>query len=1162
MKTKPKKTLIRSMLFLLALGAGSLFVMNRTNLFKADVGTYTVTASVLNTTLGRPNGKISPPGNQHVQAGTGVTFSITPDFCYRFSDVLVDGVSVGTGSIPTLSWTGGTYTLANITSDHTVAAAFATITPPVPPSPAGTGPHNLVLGLSCLGKDPTVPLNSPGGYTLSPTGIYNYLWGMGIYNYLQGTGLSTEITPPPSTPPSTTANWYNPFYSTIKFDLGTDQAINQVDVLIYAMKSFGYEVSPNPTGLHDAYVLVSQDDVTYRYVKDLMEDNAQPAGPYDAGHGWNIVNNRSGTIAYKLFTLSGLNLNTHGRFVKIIIHPEGWFLNVGQVRIFDGGTNNDYAGMEYPEVSEAGTLTRLGWIARMHADISNLRAQAAAAGIDASRLDQLKTRVDEFTDPSNELDSFETTYPHEPLNGGSGESIGKIEHELLAFNSSILQGQGQGGVVLWQTNRWDPITQYTAPAGGNVQPAVRLYMMNGERRSEAINLTNAGTSDATVNLAVNLNNEINPGWVKLYRVQPTDTTFHYLISDMLMPIDLQEGGYSITVPAGMTQQLWLRFAPSSLPAGDTTGNISLTGGLNASVPVTLSIASMPFPSTFSLSMGTYDFTDKFFFGTTRVSSYDINRDNLSAFRSLVNEYKINDLWAMNYQAAYVLSSDFDGNTFDPDKRNYFKPFDDWAAYFGSPTSFSIYVNAARDTSTSIAKFAGTEIHTTDAEGKEVINPDFAAKVQSWVDAWEKHLMDKGMDPSSVRFNIVDEPTAKNQQKTIVYWGQAMRDKKIQTLENPNFTGNGENNYYFGGDDIFSVSKILAPNLYYLLWFNNPGHNLNFYSDLQQQGKKTLGFYNSVMNIWDPYVYPILFDWVAWKYGAKLENFYSFAQGPGTGTLNEYPAKGRNYSPLYFSGSNIYTSKHLEATYEGREDYEYMAMLASAATVLKRLDPGNPLIAESVAISETATQNVTSEFLNSGTNLNVFVDWLSNKDPSVADTQRLNIWEEIVRINEAIGAFRSFDFGLSGSPVQSGYVPVIPSTIYTPALGYGWLTKVDGRDRGPLSGTTESALLQDMNFGTTSPGTFELDGLTPGSSYDVTVTLGDSYAANATVTVPSDFGTVVSGAENLTDVSTAARQYVHRTFTVTPNDTGQLQLQFSTAQANPFWAVNAISVDRQ
>jgi len=76
--------------------------------FIAD--TVTITASV------GANGSISPPaGSVSVPIGNSQTFAISPDSGYKISDVWVDGVSVGTMD---------TYTFSNVTTYHTINAAF------------------------------------------------------------------------------------------------------------------------------------------------------------------------------------------------------------------------------------------------------------------------------------------------------------------------------------------------------------------------------------------------------------------------------------------------------------------------------------------------------------------------------------------------------------------------------------------------------------------------------------------------------------------------------------------------------------------------------------------------------------------------------------------------------------------------------------------------------------------------------------------------------------------------------------------------------------------------------------------------------------------------------------------------------------------------------
>jgi hypothetical protein len=46
---------------------------------------------------------------------------------------------------------------------------------------------------------------------------------------------------------------------------------------------------------------------------------------------------------------------------------------------------------------------------------------------------------------------------------------------------------------------------------------------------------------------------------------------------------------------------------------------------------------------------------------------------------------------------------------------------------------------------------------------------------------------------------------------------------------------------------------------------------------------------------------------------------------------------------------------------------------------------------------------------------------------------------------------------------------------------------------------------------------------------------------------------------VTDVATAAGQFAHRTFQVTPNSSGQLRLQFSDTGGDPYWVANGISL---
>ena len=86
------------------------------------INTYTITATAIG------EGEISPSGDITVAYGTEQTFNMTPDTGYYLKDVLVDGSSVGSNS---------SYTLSNITSNHTIEAIFAVLEPDITVTQSG-----------------------------------------------------------------------------------------------------------------------------------------------------------------------------------------------------------------------------------------------------------------------------------------------------------------------------------------------------------------------------------------------------------------------------------------------------------------------------------------------------------------------------------------------------------------------------------------------------------------------------------------------------------------------------------------------------------------------------------------------------------------------------------------------------------------------------------------------------------------------------------------------------------------------------------------------------------------------------------------------------------------------------------------------------------------
>lgn len=121
--------------------------------------TYTV-----NITAG-PGGTVSPIGNLVVNESSDHTFSIRPDEGYRITNVLIDGISAGAVT---------TYTLTNITANHTISATFEIMTYSITAS-SGSGGSVSPSGILTMnhGTSQTFTFQPETGYRISDVRVDN-----------------------------------------------------------------------------------------------------------------------------------------------------------------------------------------------------------------------------------------------------------------------------------------------------------------------------------------------------------------------------------------------------------------------------------------------------------------------------------------------------------------------------------------------------------------------------------------------------------------------------------------------------------------------------------------------------------------------------------------------------------------------------------------------------------------------------------------------------------------------------------------------------------------------------------------------------------------------------------------------------------------------------
>ena len=116
--------------------------------------TYTVTPSV------GANGTLSPNTVQSVTSGSSLAFTATPNTGYAMGVWTVDGTTVQTG--------GRTYTLSNITANHTVAVTFIVFTPKITPSAGANGTISPSTAQTVTyGSSLTLTATPNSGYTVN-----------------------------------------------------------------------------------------------------------------------------------------------------------------------------------------------------------------------------------------------------------------------------------------------------------------------------------------------------------------------------------------------------------------------------------------------------------------------------------------------------------------------------------------------------------------------------------------------------------------------------------------------------------------------------------------------------------------------------------------------------------------------------------------------------------------------------------------------------------------------------------------------------------------------------------------------------------------------------------------------------------------------------------
>jgi hypothetical protein len=693
---------------------------------------------------------------------------------------------------------------------------------------------------------------------------------------------------------------------------------------------------------------------------------------YDAGNLMTLNEPHHNLPAYGQYAIRHIwtdALNTHGRYVALFIEPpRPSYVVLDEIEVYGGPPEllaKPYRGLAFASPKEHIERLLLSGVIQdqfrreldaVSAVIATLPAYVKV-GYEIQAL-QLRQRIDEWTAP--DMEGFRAVLP-----------VDDLERDIFRLLASVWRAQNKPSLRVWNMHRWEMLNPYAEPAEGpntvrtlasagriaGIRP-LEVHLMNHEWRAGTINLTNASDQPLPVRLRVTgLPGGDNPPYLTVREVLTVGTRRFVPVSAALPDAAREGKDYVVTVPSGMTRQVWLSFKPENLPAKTHAGQIVVTPATGAKqvVPLKLVVYPLRFPDETTLCLGGWEESDTY--------SYGITKENKAAVIEHLKEHYVNTPWANN-PSVFSVQVDDSGQIIQPADTT---RFDTWIKLWPRARMYMVFLNAPDN-------FCGAKIGT----------PEFKLKVGAWARFWAQHMRDLGKRPNQLGLLIYDEPNKKSQYDLIVAWANALEAgaPELVTWEDPQPTE------YVDAPIMFAAVDVLCP-------YRNPFLARDQqYRDLFLKAGKELWFYNAdgPARSFDPFSFYLVQEWHCFAIGAKGTHFWAFGDNGRVSCWNEYPAQGNGpYCPSYIDATSVTTSKYMEAIREGVQDYEYLTMLQARVAELEKKGVKSPALAAAKRLLIEGPQRVLAG--EKGANYR----WDEPKNRAVQDEVRIEVLRALVAL---------------------------------------------------------------------------------------------------------------------------------------------------------------------
>lgn len=652
-------------------------------------------------------------------------------------------------------------------------------------------------------------------------------------------------------------------------------------------------------------------------------------------------------------------LKTHGRYVCLCVEPNfGSYVFVDEVEVYGGPPEYlqvAYTGRQFANPRDrmkrsiVDDLLKTQFRRALEAvrdDIAQL--PPAARPVCTASADKLAARVDAYESPAD-VKSLRAVLPVDP-----------VEADIFKLQAAVWRAGKKPTLRVWNAQRWDPLDSFAEPKAGAVVKPVAVHLMNNETRAGVVNLTNAGDADLRVRLKVSgLPGGDGPSYLQVHEVLTVGTRWFVPVSAALPEAKREGKDWIVTVPAGMTRQVWLSFKPENLAAQTYAGQIELTPatGNKQVVPLQLVVYPFTFPKETTLCLGGWDYTDA-------DAMYGITVENKAEVVAQLKDHLVNTPWAGSGVVLGVQADD-NGQIKEPVDTT---RFDQWVKLWPEARMYMVFLNAGQE-------FSGSKI------GEQ----GFGLKVGAWARFWAQHMRELGKRPEQLGLLIYDEPNNKTQYDIIVAWAKAIEAAapELVTWEDPQPTE------YVDAPIMFEAVDVLCP--FRAPFLDQEQKYRDMFLAAQKQGKE-LWFYNASgpARTFDPFSFYLAQAWHAFAIGGKGSHFWAFSDSGGVSCWNEYPAEGNGpYCPQYLDPTSVTTAKYMEACRESAEDFEYLTMLQKRVAELEQTGVHNARLDAAKQLLVDGPQRVLA--MEKGTNYR----WDAEKNRCVQDEVRVEVLKALV-----------------------------------------------------------------------------------------------------------------------------------------------------------------------